>query len=532
MISRAPQLPPRSLSKLLRYLATTLICCIIASIDLYAVDYYVDSEEGKDRWSGTSPSRAWKSLKRVNQKTFEAGDRILLRAGSVWKGQLSLRGEGQSGRPITLSTYGDGDRPLIEGEGKRDYTLLLRNVQYWEVSGIEITNTGKTRGPGRRGVIVQAEDFGESHHIHLSDLVIRDVNGSLRKKEQQGGSGILVRCEGKEVPSRFVDLMIENCHILRCERNGINFSGNYQRDSWFPSLQVVIRGNLLEGVPGDGIVPIGCDGALVEHNVMRDCPDVLEPSEAAAGIWPWSSDNTIIQYNEVSGHNAKWDGQGFDADFNSFGTVIQYNYSHDNAGGFILICNRGDTLGTPGNMGTKDTVVRYNVSVNDGIREYPTKQAGWFTPVFHITGPVENTKIYNNLIILPKKRIDEIDSEIVHFNNWGGPWPKDTLFANNIFIAEDSVGFHSEEDEGTVYTNNCYFGTFERLPDDEAAILEDPALADASARGDGFEILKAFMLRSDSPCIEAGLQGLEDVSDLFGNVIGNEAVPSVGIHQF
>ena len=57
----------------------------------------------------------------------------------------------------------------------------------------------------------------------------------------------------------------------------------------------MIRGNLIEEVPGDGIVPIGCDSTLIEYNVMRDCPDMLPDTEAAAGIWPWSCDNTLVQ---------------------------------------------------------------------------------------------------------------------------------------------------------------------------------------------------------------------------------------------
>lgn len=74
---------------------------------------------------------------------------------------------------------------------------------------------------------------------------------------------------------------------------------------------------------------------------MRDCPDMLPDTEAAAGIWPWSCDNTLVQFNEVSGHKAPWDAQGFDSDWNCRGTVIQYNYSHDNYGGLVLVCNDG-----------------------------------------------------------------------------------------------------------------------------------------------------------------------------------------------
>ena len=60
----------------------------------------------------------------------------------------------------------------------------------------------------------------------------------------------------------------------------------------------------MKKVPGDGIVPIGCDSTLIEYNLMCDSPDILPITEAAAGIWPWSCDNTIIQYNEVWGHKA------------------------------------------------------------------------------------------------------------------------------------------------------------------------------------------------------------------------------------
>lgn len=44
---------------------------------------------------------------------------------------------------------------------------------------------------------------------------------------------------------------------------------------------------------------------MIEYNVMRDCPDMLPDTEAAAGIWPWSCDNTLVQFNEVSGHKAR-----------------------------------------------------------------------------------------------------------------------------------------------------------------------------------------------------------------------------------
>lgn len=92
-------------------------------------------------------------------------------------------------------------------------------------------------------------DKGDVHHIHLKNLTVRDVNGSCIKNEG-AGNGIYWHNGGDEVPTRFVDLLIENCHIYRCQRNGITGNGNSGRDKWFPSLNVVIRGNLIEQVPG------------------------------------------------------------------------------------------------------------------------------------------------------------------------------------------------------------------------------------------------------------------------------------------
>ncbi|MFC4006041.1 hypothetical protein ACFOY2_02325 [Nonomuraea purpurea] len=66
--------------------------------------YYVDAAAGDDTASGRDRAHAWKSLTKVNQTTFAPGDRILLRAGQRWAGQLWPKGSGRPGAPITVST--------------------------------------------------------------------------------------------------------------------------------------------------------------------------------------------------------------------------------------------------------------------------------------------------------------------------------------------------------------------------------------------------------------------------------------------
>ncbi len=440
---------------------------MIYSCSLSSSTYYMDSQSGDDTHTGNSPKQAWKTLKRLNQETFKPGTKILFKAGTSYDGQFEPKGSGSEKAPIIVDQYGEGEKPALHGHGEKQHTVLLEGIEYWEVNNLEITNKGDTLDPGRNGLIVYAWDMGDVNHIYLKNLTIHDVNGSCIKNEG-AGSGIFWVNGSDITPTRFVDLRIEDCHIYRCQRNGITCQANFMRDVWFPSLDVVIRGNLIEEVPGDAIVPIGCDGALIEYNTVRNSPDLLRIEDAAAGIWPWSCDNTVIQYNEVSGQHAKWDGQAFDSDYNCRNTVIQYNFSHDNMGGFVMVCNEGNTLGEPYNIGTENTIIRHNISINDGIRPYQTRP-GWFAPSIHISGPAKNTTIEGNILVVLKKATNEMDRSIVTMDNWGGPWPENTQFINNVFyVLNDSLPYRFSTGQSiqTTFKENAFYGNFTGTPYD------------------------------------------------------------------
>ena len=98
-----------------------------------AATYYVDAAQGNDQHEGTSESKAWKSLEKINATVFQAGDQILLRAGSQWQGTLRPQGSGLIAgtriEPIVVDRYGEGPLPLIEAQGKHPQALLLHNVE-------------------------------------------------------------------------------------------------------------------------------------------------------------------------------------------------------------------------------------------------------------------------------------------------------------------------------------------------------------------------------------------------------------------
>jgi hypothetical protein len=81
------------------------------------VIYYVDSIGGSDRFTGRSPSRAWRTLRRASAASLEPGDRLRLRRGRVWTGKLKITVSGTTDKPITISAYGRGPRPRLTSGG-------------------------------------------------------------------------------------------------------------------------------------------------------------------------------------------------------------------------------------------------------------------------------------------------------------------------------------------------------------------------------------------------------------------------------
>ena len=433
--------------------------------------YYIDGLYGDDTNEGTSVNSAWRHIARLAKCCLQPGDRVLLRRGTVFHERADIQAKGTAAQPVLIGAYGRGAKPLIVAPDSSLYTVQVKNSDYVTLQELEIVNKGSGRLAGRTGVKLLCSEYGVSHRLTLKNLYIHDVNGSLIKAKG-GGSGILIENRWKNKVSVFDSLLIENCVIRRTSRNGIIWQAPYRRDDWHPSTHVVVRGNLLEGVPGDGIVPIGCDGARIEYNVMRDCPEILPSSEAAAGIWPWSCDNTCIQFNEVSGQKNQWDAQGFDADYNCRNTLIQYNYSHDNYGGFVLICNDGGA-GLPYNIGNRGTIVRYNISINDGIRPRPARSGAMFSPAIHIAGPVRHTLIAHNII--HQNFIASgtgIDRTMLVSDAWNG-FSDNTRICKNVFYAPVSSRFCMNGSANNYFSDNYYLGRYDSRPTDSLAHLTD-----------------------------------------------------------
>jgi len=401
-------------------MATLAALLVAAAPPAFAQTYYIDSVAGKDGGDGLSPATAWQSLGRVRDLALQPGDRVLLTAGSAWREPLLISRSGRKGAPIVFGRTGSGARPRIDVGGIAQAGVAVTNAEYVSVSGLEVTNDGPPAGP-RFGVLVAAENVGVTRGISVTDMYVHDVRGTNDRKDN---GGIVFRAMGERLRTRFEGITIERNIVWRVDRSGIaGISDQVTLARWFPSRGVVIRDNYVEDVGGDGIVPRATDGALVEHNIVRYAASRAPGYNVA--IWQWSTDNSLLQLNEAALTRGRYDGQGFDSDFNSRRTTIAFNYSHDNAGGFVLICAPGRRA--TDNIGNTGTLVRSNVSRNDGMR------------IFQLSGGITDARIERNVVWVGKGQ----DVQMVAATEWQG-WASDVRFRDNLFAVGGTARYGRE----------------------------------------------------------------------------------------
>jgi len=471
------------------------------------VTFYIDDRNGNDSNDGRSESTAWQSLDQVNRVNFIPGDKILFRSGGKWRGQLYPKGSGVEGSPIVIDRYGSGPLPAIDGNGQES-AVYLYNQQHYEINNLEVTNKGERPG-NRKGIHIVGKNVGILRHFRLNGLVVHDVNGNNDfSAEGKATGGIMFDIpEYDTVKTKFSDVVVENCTIYAVDRTGIYaFSGWWREADQYRSEGLIIRNNEVHDIGGDGIIVIGFDKSIVERNVVHDCNSRSE--SYAVGMFAFGSDDTIFQYNEVYKTRTTEDGQGIDIDYYTRRTIVQYNYSHDNEGGFLLVCRPGSEK----EAYNSDSVIRYNISVNDG------------KAAFNLGGPVNNVNIYNNTIYADADML----TNVFAITDWDGGYASNVFITNNLFYNMADGQYLLGEGTNINFNNNFYYESpFVELPSDSRAMTENPRFVQPGSSLIGRQHLEGYRLSPNSPYWNRG-QSIPDDGDIdfVGHRISDP--PSIG----
>lgn len=499
----------------------------IFNSNLPAQSIYIDSKNGKDTNSGTSEKEPLKTLYAASKKVYSPGSKILLKAGQEHSGSLTIIGSGAKGKPITVTSYGSGAKPVINARGG---SAIETYGEYINFTGLKITN--KT---GKAGINVLACKPGASSGISVTKCDFENINVNFNTTSY-AASGIRLAASGR-LPNWFDGVKIEDNTFKKVARCGFVIQSDWtakvtnqewgrkndiSKGEWFGNKNVVVRNNKLDEIGGDGILLFGCEGGLVEKNVVANSGLFRNQGEIHwVAIWCHSCTGTVFQYNEVYGNSGKNNGhdlQAFDADIANKDCIFQYNYSHDNEGGFMLLC----TNDAKDNAQTTGTIVRYNLSINDG------RENGY---IFEVTSSCYDSQIYNNTVYVDKFK----NIKLVNFVNYdGGPNDsKNTVFSNNIFYAKKGVNvtYNFQKLVDATFNNNVFYNI--PAPSNSkvkvsGVITDDPQFKSAGATGNGLEAMAKKYALSNSGLLNKGVAVSNNGGkDLLGNKLGGNIMGAV-----
>jgi|GEM_PF-4408399 len=463
-----------------------------ASAAATGTTYYVSFIGGDDANDGTSEASAWKTLDKVNGKTFLPGDTILFDNQSVWTGQLAPLGSGTAAAPIVIGKYGAGDRkPLIQCQDmswnagfnynefgrpiNRQYNAAVQfyNQQYWEITNLEVTNfsatlrsfttynasgattTRNNQITPKYGIIIIGHDVGVLRHMYVRDCFVHGVNGEYSSAAGIGRGGINYIIRGTAVPTSWDDIIVENNRVgdigdwdagLKVSREqpsighyGVSFHGSYVGGSGLFPQESGINERLAGGAYSTNII--------VRNNYFQDVGN--------AAAYFGAVDNGILERN-ISDHcNSGLNGNVPFWWHDTKHIIAQYNEVFDSGasttkedsqafdpdiGARFNLLQYNYTHDNPSGAYFEcdagslfETHIRYNLSVNDGNGN---NNHGNGAVVTYQSSANANSRmyIYNNDFLIGAGKTSLIG------NHWGGQNAHKPHWLVNNFIYDNGAG--------------------------------------------------------------------------------------------
>ncbi len=562
------------------------------SEDIKYTTYYIDAENGSDSNNGLSMDAAKKTLNAANVivEAIEADvpTKVLFKAGTTYEGTLELESYyAKEESPLIVSTYGETEAtPYAKIIAPDDGCSIYLKGDNVRISNFECTSNG---GEGKRGIYAVTSRKGAAKNIVIKNNYIHDFNFRLGDYELPTGmygltelevttispgfsrdcGGIIMEAVTPKAvgPSWFEGLWIDDNKIERVSREGIwvnsywvyrpgvtwGYNPYYDDDTgYYPNKNVYVRGNEMLYTGGDAMVLIACRNSVVEYNKCFHAAVLGRSGKPNAGIWLQSCVDTVMQFNEAAYTHYRYDGEGFDIDIACRNILFQYNYSHHNYGGGLLLCNTDeytvqydaegnylvDEDGCPVQKNLagdwRDVVIKNNIFVDNG----------WADVQF--AGKVDSILFENNTIVktggtyksdgMTPETLDQgwiFESKDFAIGIGGTDW----TIRNNIFYSRKvregkeykfDLSYCRDGAGGYTVENNIYYGFSDEL---ETTLKEmgetnfrkiDPKFNSLEA-GNGFEYANKFVPTNAELYKNAAQCEIVLKYDFLGNALSNHS---------
>lgn len=365
--------------------------------------YYVSESEGNDTNDGTSPETPWKTLKKVSQYTYKAGDQILLRKGDVFKDMLMIsKSSGTKENPIVLSSYGEGEeRPKIYRDGlATQECAVINDAGGWVVSDLEMGFAGI-------GLSFYYNDTYGHESLVIKDCYFHDINGINQLnpiRDERGYSysaaiaigGTAATPQGNNTPTDYIminDILIEDCVARDAGSLLINsgISGYAELPGyWINRSNLVIRDcvgteNAIYGIAITETLGGYMEDCIFTYNGSKPI-SVGSTAMMLGNLIDFTVKDCEFAYQQRYGSDP--DGCGIDFECRVYDCVLKDNYIHDNAGVGLMFYDNGRGLYN------NNCLIEDNIWYNNN--QNPDRPSG-YEIYSNVKGSSENMMIRDNV---------------------------------------------------------------------------------------------------------------------------------------
>ncbi len=393
-----------------------------ASARAAATSFYVDPVGGSDSNDGLSGTAAgghgpWLSASKAASFSYVSGDQLFIKGGTTLSGSLAF-----SGQPPTLVTsYGTGNATISAPAGADGLSVVgfggctvsslvftgpetpatITNTGVW-THGIRFNlpggQPGSVSGVSVQNCIVTGFDVGMSIWAKGNNAAYLGTSVTGNTVHDCPGNGIIVRgVEGTGGTPGTSSIAYNTVYNIP----GVHFASNDQ------------------GVDGDtsgcGIIATDQRYSTIEHNLLHDSGSGNNLTAGPGATVCVNYNYSRIRDNEAYGwRTGNADGCAFDLDGGCQYSEIAYNYSHNNGGAGLFLCN------FTGFTNTGNTI-HHNISIDDAIQHNGSVQ---------FDGTDTSFAVYNNTIVQNRSTAPLIFSGNVGITG---------LFANNLFVYKSNA---------------------------------------------------------------------------------------------
>lgn len=335
-----------------------------------ALSTYYFSATGLDANDGLSSATPKQTIGAANALGLIGPTNILFKGGDTFSGALVAQIGG-----IQYGSYGAGRATISSGTSAGLTATSLASVR---ASSLIFTGGGSTTN-ATHGISIKNSQAGNTK---LAGPTISNCQVSA-----YGLYGIAI--EGAAGSSGFNGVTISGNTVFDCT---LNYSGAFGSAGIYvfsvpayglaqstpAHTNVTVSGNTVYDCKGktgttnwvgSGIVLSQTDGGAVNGNVAYNNGEnnTSSAGNGPVGMWCYDANAITFRFNESYGNKTGngGDGGGFDIDGGSTNCLMEFNYSHGNAGFGFMFCPYQDSGVTYAHY--SNNTMRFNISYQDGL---------------------------------------------------------------------------------------------------------------------------------------------------------------------